>query len=696
MRSRWYHRPLLHQAGSVEKKASWLELFYDLVFVAAFIQLGDGLSRDVSIAGFFRFCGIFTTLWVAWTGATFYFNRYTVDDFLHRALVFVQMFAVVAMAVSAPAAFRGEHAHFAIAYAVAQAVVWVLYLRSYVQVSEGREYAKYWGGVFLVGAGVWLLSAFVPFAVAGGLWAVGVALIFVSPLSRQSRAISLQYPIDAEHLGERYGLLTMIVLGESFVKVIGGLPPEGGLQALWHAGILLLLTCAVWWIYFDDVGGSRIKPGRFHPIVWLYSHLPLQIAITAMGVGVKKCLGFDFGDKYRWLLAGTLALVLISVAITDSVTERRNAELSDRNRVGARFASGILILVLAASGGALSGSMLVLLLTLVVVGQVVFDMVIAPFEETPRHAHAETAEPRETHVFGGEGEKPGSGTKHLYGEAVRKGTPSELRRDLHFYFMEGGWTRFILILCFLFFFLNLFFAGLYMLRPDCIQGGRANSFPDAFFFSVQTMTTIGYGGLSPATDYGNVIVTLEAATGILFTALATGLLVAKASRPTSGILFSKRMVIYTRHGEEHLVFRAGNARGSDIVDASVQVTAVAEERTPEGEAMLRMHDIELVRERSPLFAYTWSVMHRLEPDGQLRAWLDNPDGPLRMLIVTLSGHDDTYGRTIYERHTYQAGDIRPGHRFADIHSFLPDGRLLLDYSRFHDVEPTGDSGPDAE
>lgn len=122
MRNRWFHIPQLHVPSEhAEKKATWLELFYDLIFVAAFIQMGNSLSEKVSFASFVGFCAMFIPLWVAWSGYTFYINRFTVDDFAHRLLVFAQMLAVGAMAVTGPEVLsRNEHRGFALAYAFAQ------------------------------------------------------------------------------------------------------------------------------------------------------------------------------------------------------------------------------------------------------------------------------------------------------------------------------------------------------------------------------------------------------------------------------------------------------------------------------------------------------------------------------------------------------------------------------------------------
>ena len=292
MRSRWYHTPLLHTANlAFHKKVSWLELFYDLMFVASFIQLGNGLSENVTVNGFLLFAAIFLTLWFSWSGFAYYSNRYNVDDFVHRALVFAQMFAVAVMTISAKGVISGEtFTQFALAYAGAQLCIALMYLRSYMQQKLGRHYAAYWGGVFCLGSILWAIAAFCePGPMLYICAFVGVAVIVAAPFNRFSRSLSEVYPTDEEHMSERFALLTLIVLGESFVKVLSYLSDQQADAVLiLKAVTVLILTISLWWIYFDDVAGAKIKKTRLAPIIWFFSHLPLQMAITSTGVAIKK------------------------------------------------------------------------------------------------------------------------------------------------------------------------------------------------------------------------------------------------------------------------------------------------------------------------------------------------------------------------------------------------------------------------
>jgi inward rectifier potassium channel len=730
MRNRWFHAPELHSpVVGKEKKVSWIELFYDLIFVAAIIQLGNALSHHVDLAGFLRFAGLFVPIWLLWTGYTFFQNRFELDDFLHRAMVFAQMFAVGAMAAFVGRVQNGHPEGFALAYAGARFLLALFYLRVWFQLKEARELTARWSLLFFIDAGLWLISVFVPPPWSYTLWALGIGVNLWLPVSQAWRELAGRYPPDVLHMSERYGLLTIIVLGESFVKVLSELAGDGGAKvkkaahalaahgadAVLIAGevagkageataqmnligpMTLLITCCLWWIYFDDVAGSRIKNRPLAPYIWVYAHLPMTLAVTAVGVAIKKTLYFETAQvakaEYRWLLCGALALALFSVGVIDWVTERRQAELSDRARVNTRIASAFFVLLLAPAGAFMPAWAFVVFVSGVCVAQVIFDLMMAPQEADPHQAHEDaqlafgTPRPRAS-----ERETRPAPPRRDVSEAVRRGTPNELRRDLYFYLMEGSWARVFVVLAFLYLFVNVVFAALYMLEPTSVANTTSDSFLEAFFFSVQTMSTIGYGALSPGNTYGNILVTVEAAVAILGVALATGIMFAKASRPQASVLFSNVAVVTTRHGEPTLMFRVGNGRGNDVVDAKVNVSVLIDEVSPEGHKMRALYDLKLRRSNSPVFSLTWSILHKIDADSPLaRVDWTRPEEHLRAMVVTLTGHDGTYAQTIYSRKMYYPEDFRFQERLVDVISELPDGRLMVDYTLFHDTEPDSET-----
>ena len=690
MRNRWFHKPLFHVSSSHEKKVTWLELFYDLIFVAAFIQLGNALSADISIKNFLAFCGVFTTLWLSWTGFTFYANRYDVDDFVHRIIVFLQMFAVGAKVITAPEVLSNEPYLFALSYSFSQAMIALLYFRSLKQQQTGRPYAVYWALVFSFGSLCWLVSVFLPIKFMYILWAVGIGGVLISPFNKISRTITDQYPIDWEHLSERYGLLTIIVIGESFVKVLSSLiHASDNIVVLIQAATILLVTGAIWWIYFDDVAGSHIKEDSFSPLIWLYSHLPLHIALTVVGVSLKKAMFFDLSIpapiKYSLLFCFSLGLAFLSVAIIDSVTQRKHSELNDSYRLYTRLISTILVFILMASSTTMTALWFLIIIVSICVIQVFFDMIMAPFEEAP-----DTVDAISTSELAQKYADKKEERRHVdVGNAIRKGLPSEFRKDFYFYLMEGSWARFFIFSLSLYSLINLIFAGLYLLKPGSISyPNQIESFANAFFFSIQTISTIGYGTLSPITSYGNTIVTIQSAAGILFVALLTGLMFAKASRPKASIVFSNRLIITTRNKEKELMLRVGNARGNDIIEANINLSILVDEISEEGHHLRKVYDLALERHTTPFFSLSWTVIHKIDKNSPLyKVDLNSKNSPIIAILATLTGHDGTYGQTIYARNTYYLDDIRENVRFKDVLSQLPDGRIMIDFEKFHQIVP---------
>ena len=696
---RWFHSPQLHSPGhGKERKVGWLELFYDLIYVATIIQLGNGLSHNVSVKGFLIFAGLFIPVWQTWTTFTFYANRFVVDDFAHRIIVFTQMFCIGAMAVSVPAVVdHGDTQGFALAYTGVRITLLLLYLRTWLQTSEAREMTKRSTAGFLISVVLWGISAFLPAPWSVLLWACAILVDFAIPLTRHARELAGRYPPDVLHMSERYGLFTIIVLGESFVKVLSEVAaqPDPGTDMVMMAGLALMVTASLWWLYFDDVAGSRVKPKPINAFVWIYTHLPLTIAVTGVGVAVKKAVvGMSFYTpapaKYRWLLCGTFALALAAIALIDMVTERRHAEMSDRYRVNARLLAIVGLLLIAATGGYMPSWAFLAIVAAAGFLQVLFDISMVPMAMTAEEAHHDQAPllrvSEESHDRDEDVDDAPKKFRPDTTLTVRKGAPSHLRRDLYFHMMAGSWSRMFVYLLISYVSVNILFAALYMLEPGSVENVAEGSFLDAFWFSVQTFSTIGYGGMSPITSYGNLLVTIEAAIGLLGVALATGLLFAKASRPSSGALFSKKLVVTQYDGKPTLMFRLGNARGNEVVEAQLKVAALIDTVTSEGHKMRRLFDLKLERSNTPLFTLTWSVMHVLDETSPLYG-VPIDDDHVALFVATMTGHDATYGHTIHARQMWYPENVFVDHHFVDVLSTSPEGNFVVDYDLFHTVAP---------
>ena len=270
--------------------------------------------------------------------------------------------------------------------------------------------------------------------------------------------------------------------------------------------------------------------------------------------------------------------------------------------------------------------------------------------------------------------------------AVQSGKRPRYFADLYLMLLVSSWTRLLLLLVIVYLLTNSTFALGYVIGGDCIDGARPGSFSDAFFFSVQTMATIGYGHWYPKTTWAHVLVTVETLTGLLGVAMVTGLTFAKFSHPTARVLFSRVAVLATRDSVPALMFRVANQRGNQIVEAHLHVVLARNETTAEGEAVRRLHDLELVRDRNPLFALTWTAIHLITANSPLHgATPESLAASESEIIVSLTGLDESFAQTVHARHSYVADEIACGARFVDILSRAPDGRRRIDFAHFHDV-----------
>ncbi len=263
----------------------------------------------------------------------------------------------------------------------------------------------------------------------------------------------------------------------------------------------------------------------------------------------------------------------------------------------------------------------------------------------------------------------------------------DLLGDLYHALLTMGWPRFVLGVGLLFLGVNMLFALAYWAQPAAIVHSRPGSFLDAFFFSVQTMATIGYGIMYPGTFFANILMTLESLVGLFGLALATGLAYARFSRPRARIVFTRHAVVSAYYGVPTLMFRAANKRGNQILEARVEATLLRNEVSPEGHAMRRFYDLPLLRKSNPTFSYSWMIMHPITKESPLYGYdynqLRTADA---QIVVILSGLDETLSQGIHARYVYRPEDILLRHRLEDVLSKRGD-TYVVDYSRFDNVIP---------
>src|SRR5436305_4556257 len=260
--------------------------------------------------------------------------------------------------------------------------------------------------------------------------------------------------------------------------------------------------------------------------------------------------------------------------------------------------------------------------------------------------------------------------------------------DFYHVVLTAPWWLFLAGLAAVFLAVNVGFALVYLSDANGIEHARPGSFWDRFLFSVQTIGSINYSMMVPKSAFVNSVVVVEAFVGFLYLAMMASLMFARLSRPSARVVFSKVAIVAPFDGVPTLMFRAANQRGSQILDAAITVTLAREGMTSEGLAMRRFEELKLMRSRTSLFALSWTVMHRIDEQSPLSAasWDEWCDRQME-LIVLLRGTDDTLADTIYARHAYGPGDIVWNHRFVDVLSISPQGRRVVDLTRFHDTVP---------
>ena len=377
----WWQPPRLHinLDTDEERRATWLELFYDLIYVAVISELAAGLNAHLTLSGLAAFVVLFIPVWWSWTGVTFYSDRFDTDNAGQRMLTLLQMVAIVGLAVGVHDGLGETAAGFALAYAATRAILILMYVRVGQHVPLARRLAQHYIAGFSLAAGLWLLSVFVPPPARFALWALGLVVDIGTAVLPRAARLQRDLAVDVSHLPERFGLFTIIVLGESVNAVVHGSGDHGlDLTGAVAVALGLLIAFSFWWIYFDNLDGSVIRQGSAGSYIWIYTHLPLVLALTATGVGIEHLLSAEHGatlsDPARWLVGGAVAGSLAAIGILDWVAGSSAATPGAGTRVGARFAGSVVVLVLALLGGALETDLLLALIAAVGVAQVAVDL----------------------------------------------------------------------------------------------------------------------------------------------------------------------------------------------------------------------------------------------------------------------------------------------------------------------------------
>ena len=266
---------------------------------------------------------------------------------------------------------------------------------------------------------------------------------------------------------------------------------------------------------------------------------------------------------------------------------------------------------------------------------------------------------------------------------IHKNVPPSKKRDIYHDLLAMSWKKTFLFFLIFFLLINSFFATLYWLNPGSILNSD-DSWLSGFFFSVQTLATIGYGHLAPANYFANFLVMIQASLGLMILAILSGLFFAKFSRPYSKVEFTNGMVVTNYNGTPTLMFRMINIRKNQIIDATISLNYLKLEKTLEGHVLRRFVDLKLVKSNVPMFAMTMTLMHVIDESSPLYGLDKGACFQERSeFFVTMVGTDGTFGQTIHSTHTYFPDDISWGGKFKDMVVLHPDGTREIDYANFH-------------
>jgi inward rectifier potassium channel len=279
---------------------------------------------------------------------------------------------------------------------------------------------------------------------------------------------------------------------------------------------------------------------------------------------------------------------------------------------------------------------------------------------------------------------------------VRRSASSPLSNvftDFYHMVVKTTWPRFLASFAAVFLAINLLFGWLYFLQSNSIAGLQGIGFLEYFFFSVQTLATIGYGSMYPQSIYGHVLVTIESMVGLLGVGMFAALAFAKISLPRSRVVFSNTAVVGVFDGQPALMFRMANERNNRIIGAQVELSLFIQETTREGHGMRRIYDLHLVRDHTPMLALTWLVIHPIDEKSPLsKLNIEKLADSNFALVATISGLDETVSQTIHSNHIYTYEDIRWNHRFADLYQTNELGEKYIDQTLIHDTVELSLSG----
>jgi low temperature requirement protein LtrA len=379
-RQPWLTPPRLRTVSGegADRRATWLEPFFDLVFVVAITELAHQLVVDHSAAGFLTFAGLFVPVYVAWQGYMAYADRFDTDDLLFRVAYLVAMLAIAAMAVLIDDVAHGVHsAGFAVAYVVLRSLMLGLYWRAWRAVPEARPLIRFYSIGYSIGAAIWLASLAVHTPARYAMWAIAQVLeLSLPPFTTR---IHRRIRTSASHLPERWALFTLIVIGESVVAVaVATAGTNWRTESVAAAVLGFAAVAAVWWLYFDRQAAVALRGGTRAVVIYSYAHLPLLIGLAAVGAGVRLLI--ERASQPHLGLGSSVALVGGVIVFILSLIGMRTVTIGGPHRVGVslKLATVAVLLALLLAQGVLPPVVLAAGVAGVLVALVVAERTLIP------------------------------------------------------------------------------------------------------------------------------------------------------------------------------------------------------------------------------------------------------------------------------------------------------------------------------
>ena len=271
-------------------------------------------------------------------------------------------------------------------------------------------------------------------------------------------------------------------------------------------------------------------------------------------------------------------------------------------------------------------------------------------------------------------------------EVVAEGLRLNFWADISHRCMTASWPAFIIGAALVFLVFNAAFALLYWIGDQPIANVPHGAYIDYLYFSIETLSTAGYGDMHPQTHYGHFVATVELFTGIFSMSLMTGLIFARFSRPSARLLFANNPVISSLEGAPTLMVRLANERQNIIGNATARLWMFKNIVTAEGHTIRRFYELPLSRNESPALALSWTLFHVIGEESPLYGLTaEDCDAANVSLVVVVSGYDVVAAQTVHARKSYEHPEIRFGHRYVDVLTVAEDGRVRIDYGRFHDT-----------